>query len=684
MAVLSPYRLPFPPNLHFRRRTQCRCSITLPSNGGARARSAAVLWFKQDLRIDDHPGLVEAAKFNALVPLYVFDRRILSRFDDEMLEMALFALEDLRKSLKERGSNLMVRFGGAESVIGNIVQQFKVTNVFAEEEVEYHLRQILDIVEETVEQSALLDEKLKIVRWQTPFYDIKDLKDLPDSYADFTKLQLGITSPVLLPALPSADLKLDWGSLPSMDDVKKFMNHHTNVKLKENWSLVEMSTASILRKKLSETRETNNNGMNFKQARKKRPQKSVFVTQSGKIVGGGTDSVLNGLAAYLRNLEGTARDDWQEVHERLRNAESREGASFFALFGPALCLGIISRRRVHFEAIKYEKERNAGFLSPFGYSTATVAAAADAVCSVEWYWLMALKSLNDEVAFSIRIWRWKGHLVQYTVDGEKGPAVLLVHGFGAFLEHYRDNIDGISECGNQVWAITILGFGKSEKPNIVYTELLWAELLRDFIIEVVGEPVHLIGNSIGGYLVAIVACFWPALAKSVILVNTAGDIIPGYGYLQFSRERQTSGAAWLGARLLLFYLRLNIRSIVKSCYPTAAERADDWLIHKMLRASSDPGVLVVLESIFGFNLSLPLNFLLEDSKEKTLIIQGMKDPISDSKSKVAMLKDHCSGIVIRELDAGHCPHDEKPQEVNAIIREWIVTVESKVLQRSFL
>lgn len=68
------------------------------------------------------------------------------------------------------------------------------------------------------------------------------------------------------------------------------------------------------------------------------------------------------------------------MHQKLR---SRDGASFVALFAPALSLGIISRRRVYNEAIKYEKERNAGFLSPFGYSTATVAAAADATCSME-------------------------------------------------------------------------------------------------------------------------------------------------------------------------------------------------------------------------------------------------------------------------------------------------------------
>ena len=87
---------------------------------------------------------------------------------------------------------------------------------------------------------------------------------------------------------------------------------------------------------------------------------------------------------------------------------------------------------------------------------------------------------------------------QYTVSGNEGPAVLLVHGFGAFFEHFRYNISHIADSGNRVWAVTLLGFGKSEKPNIVYTEVMWAKLVRDFIIQVVGEPVHLVGNSIGG------------------------------------------------------------------------------------------------------------------------------------------------------------------------------------------
>ncbi|XP_027354283.1 uncharacterized protein LOC113864592 isoform X1 [Abrus precatorius] len=667
--------------------TRRHCSMT--------ASGTAILWFKHDLRTDDHPGLLAASTFPSLVPIYVFDHRVLSRFSDETLELVLFAVGDLRKSLKDRGSDLMIRFGNAENVILQLATEIKATCVFAEHEVEYELRVIMDEVKQRLKLVTVPQGTPRIELWRTPFYDVKDLQNLPASYNDFKKLRLSVTTPVQISVttLRGADMELDWGALPTYEDIKEFMTSYQR-KLGENWSLIKEASAETFLHggilKPGESSESYSfrqmqlrepNGYSSRQMQSREPNGSVFVTQKGNVVGGGTDNVLNALAAYLRYLEGTARDDWQEVHEKVRVFESRNGASFIGLFGPALSLGIISTRRIHYEATKYEKERNAGFLSPFGYSAATIAAAVDAVCSMEWYWLLALRSqITNDGIHSTRIWKWNGFLIQYTVAGEDGPAVLLVHGFGAFLEHFRDNIHGLAEAGNRVWAITILGFGKSEKPNILYTELLWAELLRDFIVDVVREPVHLVGNSIGGYFVAIVACIWSVLIKSIVLINSAGNVIPRYSSIPLSTvNRQPSGASWLGSRILLFYLRLRTQEIVRKCYPTRVERADDWLINEMLRASYDPGVVVVMESIFSFNLSIPLNYLLEDVKEKVLIIQGMKDPISDSNSKVAMLKEHCDGVIIKELDAGHCPHDEVPERVNTIICEWILGVESNIV-----
>ena len=41
----------------------------------------ALLWFKQDLRLDDHPALQAALSANCLLPLYVLDPALL-QFDE--------------------------------------------------------------------------------------------------------------------------------------------------------------------------------------------------------------------------------------------------------------------------------------------------------------------------------------------------------------------------------------------------------------------------------------------------------------------------------------------------------------------------------------------------------------------------------------------------------------------------
>jgi len=40
-----------------------------------------------------------------------------------MLELVLFAIQDLRKSLQGRGSNLMIRFGNAENVLHQLATE---------------------------------------------------------------------------------------------------------------------------------------------------------------------------------------------------------------------------------------------------------------------------------------------------------------------------------------------------------------------------------------------------------------------------------------------------------------------------------------------------------------------------------------------------------------------------------
>lgn len=107
-------------------------------------------------------------------------------------------------------------------------------------------------------------------------------------------------------------MKYESGPLPTFSDLKEFIKEKLG-KSKESWnSMKEMPAEVLLKENLSKSSGTIPKSLNDKSIEQRRPDKSVFVTQKGDIVGGGTNSLLNALAAYLRYLEGTARDDWQE------------------------------------------------------------------------------------------------------------------------------------------------------------------------------------------------------------------------------------------------------------------------------------------------------------------------------------------------------------------------------------
>ncbi|MDX1978357.1 MAG: alpha/beta fold hydrolase, partial [Pseudanabaenaceae cyanobacterium bins.68] len=63
------------------------------------------------------------------------------------------------------------------------------------------------------------------------------------------------------------------------------------------------------------------------------------------------------------------------------------------------------------------------------------------------------------------IWRWRDYDIHYAIAGSGVPLV-LVHGFGAAIGHWRKNIPVLAAAGYQVWAIDLLGFGRSHKPTL--------------------------------------------------------------------------------------------------------------------------------------------------------------------------------------------------------------------------
>ena len=122
----------------------------------------------------------------------------------------------------------------------------------------------------------------------------------------------------------------------------------------------------------------------------------------------------------------------------------------------------------------------------------------------------------------VQYWNWRGFRMRYRVEGQ-GTPLILIHGFGASLDHWRNNIPLLSQS-YRVYAIDLLGFGKSDKPALDYSLDLWERLLWDFCDQMVKEPAVFVGNSIGALLSLMIIAHKPELSLGGILLNVAGGL----------------------------------------------------------------------------------------------------------------------------------------------------------------
>lgn len=80
-------------------------------------------------------------------------------------------------------------------------------------------------------------------------------------------------------------------------------------------------------------------------------------------------------------------------------------------------------------------------------------------------------------------------------------------------ENWPHFVISIDLATTQVFAPTFPGYGRSEKQALAYSQELWRDFLRDFVLEVVQRPVVVAGNSIGGFISASLAADYPSLVK---------------------------------------------------------------------------------------------------------------------------------------------------------------------------
>lgn len=276
-------------------------------------------------------------------------------------------------------------------------------------------------------------------------------------------------------------------------------------------------------------------------------------------------------------------------------------------------------------------------------------------------------------------WQWKGHSIYYVKAGEKQstkPPVLLIHGFGASTDHWRKNLVGL-QSDLEVWAIDLLGFGRSAKPALPYNGALWQEQLQDFITEVVKQPVILAGNSLGGYSALCLAANYPSSATGLVLINSAGP---------FSDSNIKEPSVWQklvksvllqswASNLLFQYVRNrnNIRKTLKKVY-LDHNAVTDQLVEDIYRPSCDKGAAQVFASVFKTPQGEKVDLLLEKLNCPLLMLWGEADPWMNARERGYKFRQFYPSLTEHYLKAGHCPHDEVPEQINELIRTWIFSL----------
>lgn len=169
-------------------------SRSFPSGAPAAAgRRRTLVWFRADLRLHDHePFHAAAGASSSLLPVFVFDPRDFGKspsgFDRTGPYRANFLLDsvaDLRRSLRARGGDLVVRVGRPEVVIPELARAAGAEAVYAHGEVSRDECRAEERVQKAVEKEGV---NVKYF-WGSTLYHVEDLpfrlEDMPSNYGGF-------------------------------------------------------------------------------------------------------------------------------------------------------------------------------------------------------------------------------------------------------------------------------------------------------------------------------------------------------------------------------------------------------------------------------------------------------------------------------------------------------------------
>lgn len=293
--------------------------------------------------------------------------------------------------------------------------------------------------------------------------------------------------------------------------------------------------------------------------------------------------------------------------------------------------------------------------------------------------LVAVYLLFPEIAVDLvrRAERRAGGLEQHNIEvnglrieyleGGKGDALVLLHGFGA----NKDNWSRIAKHLTprfRVIAPDLPGFGESSSdPDADYTIPAQTERIKAFVNVMGIRSLHLGGSSMGGSIAGAYASRYPKDLKTLLLIAPGGvaSSEPSELYRQLKQGKPNPLVAESAEdyeRLLdfVFMKKPYIPSVIKEALTREAVQ------HKPLNSK-------IFKQLRSATNVQPLEIALKGVPVPTLIIWGTQDRVLHVTGAriLASVMPRARAEVMDGV--GHLPMIERPRETAALYLKFVDT-----------
>jgi pimeloyl-ACP methyl ester carboxylesterase len=254
---------------------------------------------------------------------------------------------------------------------------------------------------------------------------------------------------------------------------------------------------------------------------------------------------------------------------------------------------------------------------------------------------------------------------QHYVTLGSGPLVVLIHGIPEFWYSWRHQIQALSQQ-YQVVAIDQRGFNQSGKPASKdgYRVERLVEDVATLIRHLGREQAVIVGHDAGAWVAWHFASMHPEMTERLVILsvphpNAMREELGEYGAQHhasgYARKMQKADAKPM---FRTWQIALLLDRLALPLYLSADRRTDAAAITSFyqLNYPREP---------YALDETLPI------IAAPTLVIHGKRDRFllaSGHEHNARWLKQEPKTVM---LDADHFVHQEKPDEVNAIILEWL-------------